>query len=92
MEEKSLSVIQRVTNLISVKRTVKSARTRSSRLREELEEAESVEQLIESLFNIIDEMLAEVEKAGIAQQKAITRMRNIAKERKAQLAELLNEE
>ena len=92
MEEKSLSVIQRVTNLISVKRTVKSARTRSSRLREELEEAESVEQLIESLFNIIEEMLEEVEKAGIAQQKAITRMRNIAKERKAQLAELLNEE
>ena len=91
-EEKHLSIIQRVSNLISVKRTVQGAKSRSAKLREELAEAESVEDLIESLFNVIEEMLEEVEKAGIAQQRATTKMRNIAKDRKAQLRDLLSEE
>ena len=56
-----ITIFQRVSQALSVHKTVKSARTRSAKLREELEEAESVEQLIESLFMIIDEMLEEVE-------------------------------
>ena len=92
MEQKSLSILQRVTQAISVKKTVKSARLRSAKLREELEEAESVEQLIESLFMVIDEMLEEVEKAGLSMQRATTKMRNIAKERKEQLHSLFSED
>ena len=89
MEE--ISLFQRVSKAISVRKTVKSARLRSAKLREELEEAESVEQLIESLFSAYDEMLEEVEKAGLSMQRATTKMRNIARERKAQLHGLLNE-
>ena len=89
--EDSLSVIQRVANFISVRKTVKSTQTRSARLREELEEAESVEQLIESLFVAYDEMLNEVEKASQSIQRANTKMRNISRERKSQLETLLKE-
>lgn len=92
MEEKGITLFRRVTQALSVRKTVKSARSRSDKLREELEEAVSVEQLIEGLFMFIDEILEEVEKAGISQQRATTRMRNIAKERKAQLEALLKEE
>ena len=91
-EEKGITLFQHVKQVLSVRKTVKSARSRSDRIREELEEAESVEQLIEGLFMFIDEILEEVEKAGISQQRATTRMRNIAKERKAQLESLLKEE
>jgi len=92
VEEKGITLFRRVTQALSVRKTVKSARSRSDKLREELEEAVSVEQLIEGLFMFIDEILEEVEKAGISQQRATTRMRNIAKERKAQLEALLKEE
>ena len=92
MEEKGITLFQHVKQALSVGKTVKSARSRSDKARQELAEAESVEQLIEGLFMFIDEILEEVEKAGISQQRATTRMRNIAKERKAQLESLLKEE
>lgn len=91
-KETGLSIIQRVSQALSVGKTVQGVRKRSARLREELEEAESVEQLIESLFAAYDEMLEEVEKAGLSMQRATTKMRNIAKERKAQLHGLLKED
>ena len=92
MQETGLAILKKVRGAISIRKTVTGARSRSAKLREELAEAESVEELIEGLFNVIDEMLEEVEKAGIVQQRAITKMRNIGKERKAQLQELLSEE
>ena len=91
-EEKRLSVIQRVSDLISIRKTVRGAQARTARLREELQEAESIEQLIESLFIAYDEMLDEVEKSSQSMQRANTKMRNIARERKTQLQALLKEE
>ncbi len=91
-EENKITLLQRVKQTLSVHKTVTSVRSRTTRAREELEEAESVEELVAGLFAIIDEMLGEVEKAGIAQQRSVTRMRNIAKERKAQMDSLLQEE
>ncbi len=75
-----------------MRRTVKGVQSRSAKLREELAEAESVEQLVQSLFEIIDEMLDEMDRAAQSTQRANTKMRNIIKDRKAQLVALLSEE
>ncbi len=88
----NLPVLRKIQEAISVRRTVKGVRARSAQLREELAEAESVEQLVESLFMVIDELLEEVEKAGLSVQRATTKMRNLAKERKAQLHEMLSDD
>ncbi len=92
MQETGLAILKRVRGAISIKKTVTGVQSRSAKLREELAEAESVEDLIRGLITELDETLDEVEKAGLSMQRATTKMRNLAKERKAQLQELLSEE
>ncbi len=90
MEEKSITIFQRV-KALTVRNTVKSARSRTDKLREELAEAESVEQLFESMFVEYNDLLEEVDKATQSMNRATTKIRKTVKDRKAQLAALLEE-
>ncbi len=92
MQETGLSIFKRVTRAITVRKTVEGVRDRTSKLRDELAEAESVEELIRGLITELDETLDEVEKAGLSMQRATTKMRNMAKARKAELQALLSED
>ena len=89
---KNLPILQRLSSALSPRKAIKGAQSRSAKLREELAEAESVEDLIERLFADNLEILDEVEKAAVTMQRAITKMRNLAKARKAELEALLSEE
>ncbi len=85
-EETKITLLQRVTGLVRTKKTLSGVRARTDQLREELEQAESVEDLINGLFALIDEMLDEVDKSGQSIQRANTLMRNRIKSRKEALA------
>ena len=81
MTNRSLSVVQRVSKLMPFGKTVKGVRTRSGKLREELKEAESVEQFIEDSLAAYDELIEEIGKVG-----------NAAKERRQQMDSFLSDE
>lgn len=85
-EDGKITLLQRVTGLVRTKKTLSGVRARTDQLREELEQAEGVEELINGLFALIDEMLDEVDKSGQSIQRANTLMRNRIKARKESLA------
>jgi len=91
-EERGLSLVQRVTGMVRTKKTLGGIRSRTEKLREELEQAESVEELVSGLFALIDEMLDEVDKSGQAIQRANTLMRNRIKARKETLGKFFSEQ
>ena len=88
--ETGLSIIKRIGHIIRVRKTLNKVHSRTEVAREELKDAESVEKLIEGLFAAYDEMLDEVDRAGQSVQRATTKVRNIVKERKAAISEVMD--
>ena len=89
MKKAGLAIIKKIGSLIRVRKTLTKVRGRTDLARAELKDAENVEQLIEGLFKAYDEMLDEIDKAGQSVQRATTKVRNIVKERKQAISEVM---
>lgn len=90
MTKTGLAIIKKIGSLMRVRKTLTKVRGRTELAKAELKDAENVEQLIEGLFTAYDEMLDEIDKAGQSVQRATTKVRNIVKERKAAISEVMD--
>ena len=86
---RELSLLGRLGHLSKVREVLFGLKQRKEEARKAYEEVDTLESLVQGMFVSYDELLDDLEKAANSVQRAVTRIRNTVKERKAEIDQIL---